>query len=384
MKLKAGLVALTLAFGSSAFAADIYVRNAMGSDLSSSQVSRITQEVKRAVTKNGQNTLAQSESDADFVLQPSIVQRGDQMVLRVEREKDGEVLAMSEQPLSSSDIQASDASHVTDIALQNGESNDAGTDDQSGSLSGATSSSDTMANTNTQDYPAKENTGSYQQNSQSNYNANGSAVSGSTVSGTDMNATDNSMNNSTANSSTVNDASSGMASADAPKLNRDATSGDIRAPSPRVLNQDRPGYFQIGLGNSFGLGLETDEVMYNINAGYNYNLSQMFTLKGLIDANLGTGAEDARFIDLAVGGEFYPEQNLFNWGAPYLGADVGFAFVRDGNDKTEDAPALGANAGFKFQALQLNWDLAVRYTYLTGEIDDTHPSIFGGHVAVNF
>ncbi|MES2855388.1 MAG: hypothetical protein V4692_05975 [Bdellovibrionota bacterium] len=329
MKLNSGLIALTLAFGSSAMAADIYVRDARGSNLTNRQLNRITQEVERAVTRSGEHTLSNSERSADFVLQPSLVIRGSQTLLRVEREADGEVVAMSEQPVSASQIEATDAASVTEIALQ---------DDEEGSVSGVTSEDQ-----GAMEYP---------------------------VGGT-SNLSDNS-------SSYETD------SANEPRLNRQASSGDIRAPSPGVIGENRPGYFHIGLGNSFGMGLETDEVMYKVNAGYNYNFSQMFTGKAFVDANLGTGAESARFVNLAVGGEFYPEQDLFTFGAPYLGADIGFAFVRDGEDRTQDAPALGAGAGFKFQALQLNWDLNLRYTYLTDEIDGSNPSIVGGHVAVNF
>jgi hypothetical protein len=386
--LSTGAIALTMAFGSSALAANIYVRNTMGSDLSSTQVHRITQEVKNAVTKDGKNSLANSERDSDFVLQPSIIQRGDQLVLRVEKEKDGSVIGMNEQPVSSSTIDATDASSVADIALQD---NQSATDDDSSMAPMNDNQNYGQANQSrgwnsghqggwlSNNHPAANNNRANSRNFNNRALVNENRADFGTVSGATSSGNSNDMNN-----DMNNDNRASMPAADSPRVNREATSGDIRAPSPRMLNDNRPGYFQIGVGNSFGIGMKSDENMYNLDAGYHSNLDAHFTAKGILDANLATGDDAAHFIDLAVGADYYPNQSLFSWGAPYIGADLGYAFVRDGNKRTQDAPAVAADAGFKFQALQLNWDLAVRYTILTEQLDDKRPSLFGGHVAVNF
>ncbi|HVK61641.1 MAG TPA: hypothetical protein VM432_08830 [Bdellovibrionales bacterium] len=345
MKLNAGLVALTLAFGSSAMAADIFVRDARGTDLSNSQVSHITEQVKKAVSKSEENRLVSNERDAEFVLSPSVVQRGDQMVLRVEKEKRGDIVAMSEQNIDSSGVAVTDAYAVTEIALR---------DDSAGSTSGTTSSEKSVTASK------KTVTKSSSSKGKAAAAAGTGAAAGATASGTTSSGSDEGI------------------------LNREAGANELRAPSPRTTGIDRKGYFGLGIGSSFAQSLETDTPLFNVNFSYNRNMGRIFTLKGIVDANLSTGSEDARWLNFAIGGDFFPAQSLFNYGAPYLSVDAGYSFVRDADSNTENAPALGVGAGFKFQAMKLNWDLNIHYSYLTEEIEGENPSMIGARFAFNF
>ncbi|MEK7358246.1 MAG: hypothetical protein AAB250_17500 [Bdellovibrionota bacterium] len=124
--------------------------------------------------------------------------------------------------------------------------------------------------------------------------------------------------------------------------------------------------------------------MTNITASYNYRFDENVVAKGLVDFALGSGSDSARFINVGIGGEFYPTQTLITFGKPYVGADVGYAFARDNDDNTENGIAVGVGTGFKFAAAELNMDVNLHYSLLTTQIESTNPSVFGARLAVNF
>jgi hypothetical protein len=150
------------------------------------------------------------------------------------------------------------------------------------------------------------------------------------------------------------------------------------------MDPDRPGYFQVGVGPSFALGLDSDAVMYNVVGAYNRNISDRLTGKIFGDFNLGTGADAAQFINVGLGTDIYLQEVRMDYGVPYLMADVGYGFVRDEDTQTQDAAVIGAGAGFKMAAEALNFDLNVHYSLLTAQLDGKTPSILGLRAAVNF
>lgn len=305
MKTSFGLIAATLAFVSSANAADIFVRPARGADLTRAQQTEITDIVSRAVNNMPEHTLVSNEGDADFVLQPSIVTRDDQQLLRIEKLKDGQTMAMSEEPINSVNASNDRAMAVTETALQ------------------------------TDDYVNQDNVDQ------------GGTQSATTTAPGDVGA-------------------------------------EVVGASPAVTDRQFPGFFQLAVGPSFGLGMDTDAVMTDIMASYNYRFSEQIIGKGFADFNLGTGSDSARFINVGVGAEFYPTQTLITFGKPYVGADAGYAFTRDNEDNTENGVSLGAGAGFKFAAAALNMDVNLHYSVLTEQLDNSTPSVFGVRLAVNF
>jgi hypothetical protein len=165
----------------------------------------------------------------------------------------------------------------------------------------------------------------------------------------------------------------------------DATAEAIRAPSPRLSDPSRTGFFQIGAGPSFGIGLDSDTVMYNILASYNRNFTEHWSGKVIADLYLGGGNDAARMINVGVGADYYLTHLGLTRALPYVTGDVSWGFARNGEtEETENAPVIGVGTGMKFIAADLNWDVNAHYSILTAELENTVPSVFGIRAAVNF
>ena len=159
----------------------------------------------------------------------------------------------------------------------------------------------------------------------------------------------------------------------------------LRGPSPKVLDPNRRGYFQLGVGPAYGAGLQSDSLMYNIVGSYNFNLSDSWTAKAISDISLATGSVSSSIYNFAVGGEYYMNDfELIGGATPYLAADVGLAFARNAIEQTTNGAALGAGAGFKFQASQMNFDINAHYEQLTAQAGDAAPAIFALRGSVMF
>lgn len=160
--------------------------------------------------------------------------------------------------------------------------------------------------------------------------------------------------------------------------------GSVRAPSPKILDPNRQGYFQLGIGPAYGAGMQTDSLMYDINASYNFNVSDHWTLKAIGDISLASGSVSSRFFNFGVGGEFYfPDVTLLT-ASPYLGADVGIGFARNAIEQTATGAALGVAAGVRFQAANVNYDINAHFEQLTAEAGDSAPSVVALRGAVTF
>jgi hypothetical protein len=345
-------------------AADIFVRDANGSELSNNQRTNVTDMVKRAVRQMPEHTLVQSENRADFVLQPSVIKKADDTYLRIEKRKDGDLISQSEEridamnPSNDKAIAATESAMQMDQVAENSSNPDLGPNNgpNIGTSSGDTASiSEDSSSTLSDEDNSHLQSGVRDMSVQRNSNQSGS-ISG-------------------ASSSSTNDSptASGVAG------------GDVRAPSPVFQKPDRTGAFQIGVGPAFSLGMQSDQILYDVNIGYAMPLNEMFSGKAFGDLNLASGADANRFLNFGVGGDFFPMQSANMLGArPYLTADLGYAFTRDKDERTADAPAVGAGAGFKFAAQQLNLDVNLHYTMLTTKIQNDYPSILGIRAALNF
>jgi hypothetical protein len=329
MMFKIGALVAILAFTSSANAADIFVREARG-DLTRRQVSEVTGLVKDAIQHMPEHTLVRSAREADFILQPSVIQRGDELVLRVEKKKNGEILAMSEETINSINASRDRAMAVTETALADVNYGRAYATDDDGSDEG-TASAQTMS--------AEDSSSTYQ--------------------------------------TTGIDSTAGSPGAD-------ASVGELTSASPRMMNPDRIGQVQLGIGPSFGINMRDDSLMYDLMVAYAADLNENIVAKIFGDFNLATGSSQTRFINLGFAGEYYPSRELLTFGKPYLGGDLGYAFTRDGLGNTGDGISAGLTAGFKFQAAELNWDVAANYTLLLRQIADATPQVFGIRVALGF
>ena len=184
------------------------------------------------------------------------------------------------------------------------------------------------------------------------------------------------------------DSKTASASAQDPKINvreaQPANGGDLRAPSPKALDPNRKGYFQVGAGPAYGAGLESDSSMYNIVGSYNFNLSNQWTAKVIADTYFATGSVSSRLLAYGVGAEYYFGEKADGTIVPYVGADAAVGFGRNAVEQTATGAALGAGGGFKFQAASLNFDINAHYEQLMTKIASTAPSIFAVRAAVAF
>ena len=145
-----------------------------------------------------------------------------------------------------------------------------------------------------------------------------------------------------------------------------------------------PGYFTTAVGAGFSGGLATDNTMLNLTAGYNIDYTAEVTGKAFADLNLGMGSDSARFIDVALGANYFPMQIQMNQIKPYLGADAGVGFVRNNASKAADSLVLGAGAGFQLLTQQTNIDVSLRYEFLTEQINGNNPEVLGLKVGMNY
>lgn len=162
------------------------------------------------------------------------------------------------------------------------------------------------------------------------------------------------------------------------------TAGDLRAPSPKILDPNRRGYFQAGVGPAYGAAMHTDSAMYNIIGSYNFNLSENMTAKAFADIYLATGDVGSRLMNYGIGGEYYFSDYKFLGGKPYVGADAGLGFARNARADEGTGLTLGAGAGFKFQANNLNFDINAHYTQMTAEVGSSTPALFALRGSVTF
>lgn len=334
MKFAFGLFAVTLTLVSTAFSSEIFVREARG-HLNRKQVADVTSLVKNAVRNMSEYTLVSNPSQAQFTLQPSVVQRGNSMVLRVEKIRHGELMSMSEEKINGMNPSRDRAMQVTETALQS-------------NMYGRTSEIDDSRTTRS--------------------------------------ATSQSYDDSMAQSRPIEVQSSRPSARPLTRgAGADASVGELTSASPRMISPDRAGQVQLGVGPSFAINMQNDNVMYDLLADYALDFSDNLVGKVFGDFNLATGSSNARFINLGLGADYFPTRDLLTFGKAYIGADLGFAFARDAMSRTADNVAAGLGAGFKFQAAEMNWDVNAHYTLLLAQIADEHtPSVFGVRVAMGF
>jgi Outer membrane protein beta-barrel domain len=163
-----------------------------------------------------------------------------------------------------------------------------------------------------------------------------------------------------------------------------SVAGDLRAPSPKVLDPNRRGYFQLGVGPAYGAAMKTDSLMYNVIGSYNFNLSDDLTAKAIADFYVASGEISSRLLNYGVGAEYYLRNVKIGSATPYIGADAGLGFARNAKDDTATGLTLGAGAGFKFQARELNFDINAHYAQLTAEVGGNLPALFAVRGSVAF
>lgn len=333
MKSIIGFAFVTAFFaGATAFAADIFVREAHGIGLSRQQSEEITQMVEKAIEEMPEHRLVASEDLADFILEPSITMRDDALALRIDKWRNNVFVASSIEPLPEARLNQDHVRSATENVLVAEEI------ESEGSVSGA---------------PTDDVSRDQWENSRSRKSPDRGTVSRSPESYT---ASDSPMG-----------------------------TGDVRAPSPLFARPDRRGAFQVGAGPAFSTGMESDQMLYNLNAAYVMPFGDLFSAKAFGDFNLSAGSDPHRFINFGIGAELFPMgATTMAGGRPYLTGDIGYALTRNKNENTQDAPAVGVGGGYRFMTQQLNMDVNLHYTMLTAKLEDKFPAVLGLRAAVNF
>jgi hypothetical protein len=384
MKFAIGLMTAALTFASSSYASQIYVRHARG-HLTRSQASEVTGLVKDAVRNMSEHTLVPSAAGADFVLQPSVINRGDEMILRVEKEKNGEIISMSEETIKSINASKSRAVSITETVLADSKYSSDVTNHDATELS--QSINEPRGTVSAMTSGPGESSGESPSESSSEISNNTTNIRPNDSSGAiDVSRESSSRAATTPSGRTESSATYQTTGIDstAKSPGADASVGELTSASPRMLNPDRIGQIQLGVGTSFGINMKDDSLMYDLMAAYAADFNENFVGKVFGDFNLATGSSTTHFINLGLAGEYYPTRELLTFGKPYLAADLGYAFTRDGLGRTGDGLATGLGAGFKFQAAQMNWDVAANYSILLSQVEDETPSVFGVRVALGF
>jgi hypothetical protein len=325
-KLKLFFITSTLLLSSQlVLAANIFVRETRGTQLSRSEIAHATNSVKDSIRSMPEHNLVFSESNADYILQPTIQQVGSKQVLRLQTLEGSEVIASTEHPYSSS-----------------------GSEDQ---FSLAARSALTQI-----DAASELAQSSVGHRAKDNASLSGSSSSASSES-----------------SSSESDAAGG---------------GEIRGAGMHPGHQSiagKPIYYTVGLGPAVAVGLNTDHAVYNLLAAFNADINERYGAKILGNFTFGGSGDESRFAEIAVGGNLYfPEANIVGT-KPYLTADVGYGSVRRADTQaTRDGAAIGAGLGFQIGAKQTNLDLLLHYAFLTATVAGETPSVLGLQLAVNF
>ena len=158
----------------------------------------------------------------------------------------------------------------------------------------------------------------------------------------------------------------------------------IRAPEPQVAHHDDERFFQIAVGPSFANGLNSSRPLTDLSLAYHNQIAAPISLSGSVDANIATGADRAQFIDIAVGVERISTSAMMRRSQPYVGADLGYAFVRNNDDVTENGLAAGVGTGVRIGTNPASIDVNLHYSVLTAQLRGSNPSVFGVRAAANF
>lgn len=143
-------------------------------------------------------------------------------------------------------------------------------------------------------------------------------------------------------------------------------------------------YWSIGAGPFLGRWMNTDNVMYDFAFGHNWDINPRATVKLTAETDFSSGNENARFLNLSVGANYYLPPSMEN--APYVSTDMGYGYARSGKGNTAEGFSLGIGAGYQFfRTTETTMDLLLRYAIVFDEmVGGGNPSVTGLRLAVNF
>jgi len=336
-----------LTTSSKASASYIFVRDTIATHLSKGQKDQMTKMVRNAVRLMPEQNLVEAEGLADFVLQPSILIRGNHLVLIIEKERNGEVLAHSEEAIRTIESSRELATELTDSLTDR--LTDPSLDQKEPSAAQGGIADSEFADQGTSSSMSSEVGDEFGGDQPSDFREQGPL----------------------------------------PLTDSGLTIGDVRAPSPRIRNATTFGTAEAGAGPAFGVGMGSDQPMIDLNLAYAVPITQMISAKTFGDFNFAAGSDTNHFFNIGLGAELFPPslwaQALYLADTkPYLTAELGYALTKNNNSHENDAPALGGGGGFRFSTQELNLDIGLHYTILTAPLGGAVPSVLALRAAMNF
>jgi hypothetical protein len=131
--------------------------------------------------------------------------------------------------------------------------------------------------------------------------------------------------------------------------------------------------------------MATDNIMYSLAGGYVVDLNPRFAGKIVGEADIGSGRDDARLIDIALGGDFHLLEAEIGGARPYLTADLGVGSARTQASDSHVGLTAGGGLGMTFaSAGQSSFDILVHYKVMASAIAGANPSVLGVRGSVSF
>ena len=442
------LVAASIAIGlmvpSMAVAANIFVSETRGTTAQTPSSTDVSDMIKSAIESMPEHQLVDSESSSDFTLRPRVINRTNGLVLHIDRYRGETLLSSGEESLAKvesdqdgayqvvtntfkgNDTPPASAANDRALAPTYGEEASQTRGDQVAPASPAAAGSVGASVATSPDASGAAHTGEMARadqsakNSNVNSNSNMNSMDRTSNDSPPFNTTNDRINDQAREPSSDQLSSQTIAPLDAPSktmsapvarpnatasqqnpfghpMNPGATldlpasdygtsgAGEMRTDSfKRTSVFGGPGYFTAAAGAGFSGGLRADNTMFNVDAGYAIDYTPLITGKAFVDMTLGTGSDVARFVDLAVGANYYPPQVQSGKSKPYVGGDVGLGLVRNNLNDSQASLAVGATGGFQFLADTANLDLALRYEVLATQIDGATAQLLGLKVGMDF
>jgi hypothetical protein len=392
----------TLALCSQAKAAQYFVRETAaetGIELSDAHAATVL--VKNLIANRAADSLGQTESTADYVLQPRLLKLGDVYLLTIEKSRTGEILYAAQtkfRDMANLDIATGRA---VELAFNEAEATSNVAHNSSGSRrnseagpSAPYAESDMVARvdsgrsgaTAVRDLPMSDEQG--RENSRSARAAARPAGSARMLAQQDSTVRPYGSGSGTTSGTSSGDTGAGPSAATQPSAaarTEAATTPSVASSIANKFPDRKMGYWNLGVGPVFPRKLESDHLMYGVSGGYVWDLQPQISIKALAEAAFTSANDGAQFTDVGLGANYYFLNSLES--APYLTADMGYGYAKSDTAGSAEGFSLGLGAGYQFfRTTERTLDILVRFTTIMNGLSRTggNPSALGARFAVNF
>jgi hypothetical protein len=149
-----------------------------------------------------------------------------------------------------------------------------------------------------------------------------------------------------------------------------------------ILQKDH--HWNVNAGPAVGVGMETNNIMYSVSGGYDWDFHPRISGKINGEVAMGAGQDSARLIDLNVGPTVYLTEASPDSARPYATADIGFASARNNSSVVNQGLTVGAGVGYQFASSE-NYRLnaLLHGTVMTTTVGSGNPTVFAARIGVD-